>query len=124
MSTFIKSFTSIGEMPEHVSVNYRTTGQQGGDAGHGGSTELELRVDCGMYTFEIYRGEVCVMGVDSGDSSPLTIKITAQGDWEMEGLDCALVALGESLSTDVTRTRIARLEAQLEREKQKLTRYC
>ena len=73
----------IPEIPEHVEMYFDTTGFQGGDTGHGGSATLTIKWEGGDHEIEV------------GENS---ITLTARGDWEIEGLVCALAELGELLS--------------------------
>ena len=55
-------------------LRFKTNGFQGGDAGHGGETVLEMEV----------QGHQAIFASVKGDNSKLRIKV--QGDWELYSL--------------------------------------
>lgn len=89
----------VAFMPEHVEVDYETTGPQGGDAGHGGETKLTLRFESGSRQVRILEADGGVMfdTEASHNWEPYEVEITVRGDWEMAGFDLALKQLGIQL---------------------------
>jgi hypothetical protein len=89
------AFTHVPVIPEHVELEYQTTGPCGGDAGHGGVTTLTLKFDSGATNLVVrdWRGDV-VFRTDE----PVNLELQVLGDWEMEGLDRALKRLGLHLA--------------------------
>lgn len=76
-------------MPEQLSLKFLTTGGMGGDAGHGGHAVLEAYAENGgVYSFT------------PAMTSPEGAMITAEGDWELQGLAAALVLLGRILEAE------------------------
>lgn len=67
-------FLIEGDMPEHVSVVFETSGWKGGDAGHGGYTSV-------TFTADGCKGQTVLVA----------------GDWESTGLVLALIRLGRML---------------------------
>lgn len=93
--TYKYRFNLCAAMPEHVGVDYTSTGPCGGDAGHGGSSTLIMDSESAIFNVALYdeNGEEIVErdGVKE-------VVISVAGDWEMEGLELALRFLGSCLS--------------------------
>jgi len=91
----IKTYIKIpAEIPEQVGITYKTTEKMGGDAGHGGYTDL---------SFFFEQGAEVLLGNDKGekiyyhentDYDPIRITVRVCGDWEYEGMKNALKKLG------------------------------
>lgn len=89
-----------GDMPEHISARFETTGPQGGDTGHGGSATLEFEIESGDYTIEIADGKGRTIYSHEGYGAGRVVRITARGDWELGSLAAALVSLGQQLGAN------------------------
>lgn len=76
--THKRVFKHLSDNPEGMDIVYKTTGYMGGDAGHGGRTSVTFSCD---NEFNIYK-----------KNDKVTIEVC--GDWEKQGLDEALVSLG------------------------------
>jgi hypothetical protein len=75
-----------GVIPEHISLEFSSTGLQGGDAGHGGNATLEINWEGGSYIVnneEIWNGGQIIL--------------TALGDWEIDGMVRAFITMGDLL---------------------------
>jgi hypothetical protein len=81
------------EMPEHPRIIYETTGLQGGDAGHGGKTTLKFVFDDDTYGYD---GDLYM---EEFSDRVEVVKITAKGDWEMDGILYGLIFLGSVLDS-------------------------
>ena len=75
-----------GPLPEHVEVSFNTTGFEGGN---GSMHELTFTWGAGTFEPEILRFPTNDM--ISG------VRLQVHGDWELEGMLDALIALGEHL---------------------------
>jgi len=87
------------QIPEHVGITYRTTEKMGGDAGHGGYTDLSFFFECGAEVLLQDAKGKKIYSYDpinyDYDSIRITIRVT--GDWEYEGMESALKKLGLKL---------------------------
>ena len=74
-------------MPEGMTIDFHTTGPQGGDSGHGGVARLIVEYGSGMYE------------VETADPTRFThsAAVSAYGDWELTHMAAALAILGECL---------------------------
>ena len=95
----VKQFKSDEGIPEAPVFEYYTNGLQGGDAGHGGTDTLCIRILQGSHQVkidghdgaELLRTETDAVG---------TVLIRACGDWEQSGLAFGIIDLGEKLKSD------------------------
>ena len=69
-----------GPLPEHMQITFETSGFEGGN---GSRHELALTWDGGGFEPEV---------LPSGG-----VRLKVQGDWELEGMMDALIALGDHL---------------------------
>lgn len=72
-------------LPEHMQISFNTSGFEGGD---GSTHELTLTWGAGCFEPEILHYP---NGLVSG------VRLQVQGDWELEGMLDALIALGDHL---------------------------
>jgi hypothetical protein len=81
-----------GDMPEHPTLFFYSTGHKGGDMGHGSEAVLQFIVDGGAYT--VKTSPVPSDGLlDAGAG----VSFVAYGDWEITGLIRGLINLGRKL---------------------------
>ena len=85
------------QIPEQVGITYRTTEKMGGDAGHGGYTDLSFFFEQGAEVLlEDEKGKK-IYSYDQTNYTPIRITIRVCGDWEYEGMESALKKLGLKL---------------------------
>ena len=93
MSGFVYKTEAFGSEP---TVEFVSTGIKGGDAGHGGYATLKITLSSSDSDLRVHNKDT---GLDetshlgSGD----TISLTVYGDWELGGLEDAIIAIGEAL---------------------------
>ena len=92
MKTLIQKVRIDGPAHTSTSLEYETTGPMGGDAAHGGKTNLVLNLGSGAM---VSINDKIV--TDDYDSQPMKINIQVAGDWEILGLKQALRKLGEEV---------------------------
>lgn len=86
-----------GDMPEHISATFESTGPQGGDSGHGGEASLEFRIESGDYSIAVEDGKGNILYAFEDYGEGRVVRITARGDWELGSLGDALIELGRQL---------------------------
>jgi hypothetical protein len=86
-------------IPEHIGIDYETTGSMGGDAGHGAYTKLRFYADCGATNVLIQdqTGKILFDGNGVNSTCPVIIEISVGGDWESAGFTKNLKLLGLNL---------------------------
>jgi hypothetical protein len=90
-------------LPEAGQATFTTTGPEGGDAGHGGIAELTFRMAEGVHGIKliVYDGDDDTddkpREVFADDMSIFDVTVSAQGDWELVGLEELIVMLAAPL---------------------------
>jgi hypothetical protein len=87
------------EIPEHIGIDYNTTGPMGGDSGHGAYTLLKFYIDTGATHVLIKdeKGKLLFDGNNINSTGPVSIEISVGGDWEAAGFTKNLKLLGLAL---------------------------
>jgi hypothetical protein len=93
------------DLPEVLTLNFNSTGPQGGDAGHGGSAILRITSDNGVNSATFYNFNGDQVASIGGDCMPWSVVINAQGDWELNGFAEALIDLGRQIKRQVKADR-------------------
>lgn len=93
-------------IPEYTGIKYTTTGKMGGDAGHGGQTDLVFLFETSADVKIQDKNSKIIYKYDDCSCEPIKITITVRGDWELAGLNYALKKIGlELLSADAEKMR-------------------
>ena len=92
----MKTFKTTERMPEEPVLFFQTTGTQGGDAGHGGEASIgALLPSTGAHVHvKSSSGETLFDGMVYGEG---TVYLTVFGDWELMGLEEAILELAEMI---------------------------
>jgi len=100
--------TAHGNICEIVDLEFDTTGQKGGDAGHGGVAVLRLKNDgsgCNSVVVRNRHGRE-VLNIESVRG--FTVEIMAEGDWELSGLEDGIIELARRIKRERKKLRWAR----------------
>jgi len=93
-------------IPEYAGIKYTSTGKMGGDAGHGGQTDLVFVFETSAEVRIQDKNNKVIYDYNDCHYEPIKITITVRGDWEIAGLNYALKKIGiELLSADAENMR-------------------
>jgi hypothetical protein len=87
-------------LPEAGQATFTTTGPEGGDAGHGGIAELTFRMAEGVHGIKLTVYDDAGRNpreVFADDMAVFDVAISAQGDWELIGLEELIVMIAAPL---------------------------
>lgn len=95
-------YETEANMPEEPTIRFISTGSQGGDAGHGGEACIEITLPStgGLVVMEDNKGNV-VFEKQPHEVQEHKISITVFGDWELSGLEDAILTIGHMFKEHV-----------------------